>query len=386
VNRKILLTVLALALLMMFATAPSALASQNCWHQHKTPYTFGAISIGIPNTGTTSYSADGKTEYVRDAEGMAYDFGHPWVAPEEWGASIGTNSFRMNVDANSPDYLKGKGVDHLKTTYSTGYLELKGDLKMEGLGLYTYNGPTFTHMIPPYGPVTVSNGDVFFGILMTGKYEGYGNFVDGKVKAKETMTGVVVLDGLLTGASVVSGTGTSEVVGKPERGCVVKYAIVARSDPAVPGTTVEMNGIEFTSNVGDIGHTYRTPWGTGSASDIGSWSLDLTAYTGSGAGITKDVYCRGTLRGIITIQFNGIGYYTYHGPTFTDSGVKVKDGDTFFGLLMEGHGLKYGVSGALRGVTLVAHFTGVVPLGYIIGLPSALDDANIMSETACVMR
>jgi hypothetical protein len=205
--------VLALSLLMLLAVASPVFASQP-----KINYSFGVIALGIPNTGTTSISAD-KIVHERNVEGIAYDFGHPWGT----GFSTTLSKFDFSKDTNSPSMFKGSGVEILETGYQTGFLELKSAIKMEGVGYYTYHGPLMIATMPYYGDpyhgkVTVSDGDTFYGILIIGIGEGRGTFVDGNVEVEERFSGVAILSGPLAGLNVVSGTGRAMIVGhNPEK-------------------------------------------------------------------------------------------------------------------------------------------------------------------------
>ncbi len=201
--KKEITLVSTLALLILFTAAVPVMACHP-----KTTYTFGAVGYDIPNTGTTFFSAHNTIEHGRNHLGVAFDFGHPW------GPGVGTTTtdLRLNVDENSPNAFRGYAVTILEAAYATGTLEQKNIIKCLGLGYYSYHGPTLTKMLPaPWGSVIISDGDTFFGILMTGRNEGHGTFVDGKVKVLETLTGVIVLAGPLAGINVISGTGTSMV-------------------------------------------------------------------------------------------------------------------------------------------------------------------------------
>jgi hypothetical protein len=200
--------VLALTLLMLLAAVAPVLACQP-----KTNYSFGAIALGNPNTGTTSISAN-KIVHERNVEGISYDFGHPWGP----GFSTTISKFDFNKDPNSRGMFKGSGVENIETGYQTGFLKIRTEIKMEGVGYYTYQGPLMIATMPYYGDpyygkVTVSYGDVFYGILIVGTGEGRGTFADGKVKVEEKFSGVAILSGPLTGLNVVSGTGKAMKLG-----------------------------------------------------------------------------------------------------------------------------------------------------------------------------
>jgi hypothetical protein len=209
-NRKILasLTITVLALAMLMTVAP-ALASQT-----STSYSFGGISVGVPNTGNTWTSAD-KIEHKTGGESINYDFGHPWGPGYDY-SDIATPHWNLNIDPNSKNYLTGSGTSRFETTYATGKLDLSLQYKFEGLVTsITYQGPTFTVTLPGHGTVTITHGQTYTGafLLGSGKTEGTGAFATGNVRVSETVTLATPLAGPLAGLDIIWGTGTATTIG-----------------------------------------------------------------------------------------------------------------------------------------------------------------------------
>ena len=192
----IALLVTALALLPVFAAAPALAA------QPKLTYVFGAVSLGVPNTGTIFTSGD-KMEHVRDVQGIAYDFGHPW------GPGVGTleDSFNLNVDPESSGFLTGNMVANLETTYTTGILKMIDVGRYSGFGQYVYEGPAFTVTLPGYGSITMSYGQSFYGALTEAFAVGHGIFTNRGVIVTEITNGVMILDGSYAGLIILHGIG-----------------------------------------------------------------------------------------------------------------------------------------------------------------------------------
>jgi hypothetical protein len=197
--RKTAIVALMFCMIVMLAAISPVLACRA-----ETKYTFGVLSIDIPNTGTTSYTTN-NIEIAKNHESTSWDFGHPWGP----GLSSVITNFRLNVDSNSKNFLTGNGIDHFTTQYTTGTLKMITVLKFEGFGTLTYHGPNFAQVVSSYGKVAISDGDSFTGIMFTGFAIGYGTFSAEKARVQETMSGVVVLVGPLTGLNVICGTGSA---------------------------------------------------------------------------------------------------------------------------------------------------------------------------------
>jgi hypothetical protein len=197
-------------ILLLLGAAATALASQTT-----TSYSFGAIEIGIPNTGNTWTSAD-KILHKVNGESLSYSFGYPWGSGVGTG-DLATPHWNLNVDPTSKNYLTGNGHRYFEKTFASGTLDLTSSYKFEGLVTsFTYEGPTFTVTLPaPYGILTITNGQVFNGAFLayTGQAKGHGTFLNGNVRVSESITGCNVLAGPLAGLNIIMGTGTATTTG-----------------------------------------------------------------------------------------------------------------------------------------------------------------------------
>jgi hypothetical protein len=116
-------------------------------------------------------------------------------------------------------------------------------------------------------------------------------------------------------------------------------------------------------------YIYGSPWGnslSGTGGTQTTLQLNMVTFTGGSTGKTFDTYTAGVTVGTINNKFTGIGPYTYMGPTFTfdlpgKSGA-VTNGETYFGILFTGFGVKHGVSGDLKGLETMERYTGVLIL------------------------
>jgi len=104
---------------------------------------------------------------------------------------------------------------------------------------------------------------------------------------------------------------------------------------------------------------YGTPWGDGTAASTGIMNLNMMDGTGSGMGHVVDTYTAGTFEGIMNYKVNGMGMYTYNGPTIIYEGLTVEAGDMFFGTLFSGFIVKHGTSGSLDGLQMRGTMMGV---------------------------
>jgi hypothetical protein len=122
-------------------------------------------------------------------------------------------------------------------------------------------------------------------------------------------------------------------------------------------------------------YLYGAPWGNSlSGGGTGTtFRLNFVTFTGGSGGKTFDTYDAGMVVGTINNKFTGAGPYTYMGPTFSftlpgKSGT-VTHGDTYFGILFTGFGVKHGVSGALKGLETMERYTGVlIQVGPLAGV------------------
>ena len=148
-----------------------------------------------------------------------------------------------------------------------------------------------------------------------------------------------------------------------------------------PGESFLTGDVEHHRGATGATYLYGAPWGN-SLPDSGSTTttMQINTVTWTGRRIIKshETYATGTVVGIAIAEILGFGSYTYMGPTFSFDlpGISgtVTQGDTFLGLLVEGFGVKHGVSGDLKGLQTKETFTGVsILVGPLAGV-SLLDN------------
>ncbi len=147
--------------------------------------------------------------------------------------------------------------------------------------------------------------------------------------------------------------------------------------------TFELGVIEFTINpgeqllTGNILHIRNgvseaglagIPWGDPITANetVLTTQIDITTGIGSATSHTVDVYPTGTVIGTVQTKINGVGFWTYPGPTFsfTSNGMTatVIHGETYFGLIITTIAVKHGISGDLIGLVDREDGTAVIPL------------------------
>jgi hypothetical protein len=133
-------------LIILSAVAPAVTAKP------KLGYTSG--SVGVPASTGREWTSDDGIMHARDAKVNHYYYGAPWGYGT--GESIGV--WNLNVN----DWT-GNGISHAVDTYAGGTIEGITNYQYIGFGDFIYAGPTFT-----YDGVTVSPGDKFRGLLLSG--------------------------------------------------------------------------------------------------------------------------------------------------------------------------------------------------------------------------
>ncbi len=107
-------------------------------------------------------------------------------------------------------------------TFQKGFLDISTTDTITGLGMYIYNGPTFTaagkDALGNTVQVAVSSGLSVFGLFITGSGTGHGIIDHHYVETQETVTGVLVLAGPLKGDTLVAGTGMYSITGQGHEG------------------------------------------------------------------------------------------------------------------------------------------------------------------------
>jgi hypothetical protein len=176
----------------------------------------GAVSPALAYNPTQRYSfvAAGTTTdpgekttinnvlFVKNQVGEGNDYGYPW--------GDATHVQYNNYYLNQTDY-KGNLVGHVEKTFDAGMLELYATCNFNGLGMYTYHGPTIT-VDTSNDPVDITDGMQFFGLPYTGGAVGYATIGHHLFVVSERMTGVSVVTGPLAGFGIVVGTGTARCI------------------------------------------------------------------------------------------------------------------------------------------------------------------------------
>jgi len=186
-KKKVTLIVLALGLAMLFAAVTPVFACPlKCFS-----FTAGQVAVSNPNVPgkiilTTNY------EFAIGAGSINYQytsaFGYEVASEKDWSY--------FNTNPSSTAYLTGSLVGTV--TSSVSKEEVMGTFN--GLGLWTYTGPTFTYNGPScdaavHGAV-ITTGEVFYSVLLTGT--GTAHYTAGPLageNAMETWEGVSFIDG-----------------------------------------------------------------------------------------------------------------------------------------------------------------------------------------------
>ena len=131
-----------------------------------------------------------------------------------------------------------------------------------------------------------------------------------------------------------------------------------------PGTTTMTSGLSFIQNRVFLQYWYGTPWGNSlSGTATACKFLDTATYTGCAVLFTSGTFAAGTLQGQANPMYNGLGWYTYNGPTFSFtvgsiSGTVIT-GTSYYGLLVSGVATMQGVGGTMKGLVESDWFNGV---------------------------
>jgi hypothetical protein len=131
-----------------------------------------------------------------------------------------------------------------------------------------------------------------------------------------------------------------------------------------PGTKTTAGTETTIKDAVSLAYYYGTPWGNSlTANAIGTTKIDTTTYTGSTVSFPTAVYASGNLQGILKSRINGIGTWTYMGPTFTFMiGTRtgtLTNGATYMGVLFQGNAVRVGTSGKLTGLVESDQGTGL---------------------------
>jgi hypothetical protein len=322
-------------------------------------YNFVAIGHSDPsNPGTAAMK--GNVTCVVGAGSAGVDYGYPWGKARHYQVN--------NYDLNLTSYT-GSVVGWVEKTFRKGTLELVATAEFKGLGNFTYHGPTVTVTGKDAQNnsirVKVTDGMQFFGLLNAGGANGCGVINRRLVTVSEEISGVTILGGPLNGFGLIVGTGTYTVSTCTISSFMTFKAGVVQFPIANTGNTTIANGIIHAKGRQAIANDYGHPWGPGIGTATTSFTLDIANYTGTGNNHVSTTYRKGTLELWSIFKFNGLGWYTYCGPTFTVTNatgtkVVVSSGMQFYGLLYSGIDLGYGTFDCGRKVVCTTEqYTGV---------------------------
>lgn len=164
---------------------------------------------------------------------------------------------------------------------------------------------------------------------------------------------------------------------KPQQGTFTQTGI---GHAISPGTvTVDTSNVQHVrGSHGEITF-FGSPWGTAVASTTNNVDLSLTSFTGTGYSTAVFDYKTGVAWGVVFLTFNGLGLYTYNGPTITAYGLTVTHGQKIFGVLFSEVGGAFGTKGNMKGINeIIESGTGV---SINVGTTTAPVLMDIISET-----
>jgi hypothetical protein len=152
----------------------------------KITYSYGEILVPDPaHPGVVTINNN--IMYSKGGGHLAYLARIPFAGPEGTVQGSSTGSLRMDLVSYT-----GYGQFRFVDNGPVGTVVGTGTLRLTGIGLYTYDGPTFTA-----AGITVANGEQAMGVLMESNWIAYGT---GQLKG-------LVVQGSFTGISFSDGSG-----------------------------------------------------------------------------------------------------------------------------------------------------------------------------------
>jgi len=138
----------------------------------------------------------------------------------------------------------------------------------------------------------------------------------------------------------------------------------AVANPSVPGTITIKNNVETIIGSESTDYRYSSMFGYLVFNEILNNQINMATLTGFGFGTAKSASAIGSTRvELYAWTLNGLGPYTYEGPTFK-VGVgptSYYTGEPFYGVLTKGCGTFMFTSGPYAGETGVLTFAGCYP-------------------------
>jgi hypothetical protein len=132
---------------------------------------------------------------------------------------------------------------------------------------------------------------------------------------------------------------------------VKSYSYGIISVATSPGSVyVDANNVEHVKGATLDATLFGTAWGTGSVIVTQNVVLDLNTYTGHIFLTSTITFGTGAAAAVGFLNFNGLGTFTYSGPTISAYGITAHNGDKFSGVLFSGTVVRYGTGGALKGL------------------------------------
>lgn len=145
---------------------------------------------------------------------------------------------------------------------------------------------------------------------------------------------------------------------KPQQGTFTQTGIGHAISPGI--VTVDASNVQHVKEGHGEITFFGSPWGTAVASTTNNVDLSLTSFTGTGYSTAVFDYKTGVAWGVVFLTFNGLGLYTYNGPTITAYGLTVTPGQKIFGVLFSEVGGAFGTRGNVRGINeIIESGTGV---------------------------
>jgi len=136
----------------------------------------------------------------------------------------------------------------------------------------------------------------------------------------------------------------------------------AVANPSVPGTITIKNNVETIIGSESTDYRYSSMFGYLQFNEILNYQINVVTLTGFGFGTATKASAMGSNRvELYTWTFNGLGPYTYEGPTFSVGPTTYYTGEQFYGVLTKGCGTFMFTSGTRAGETGWLTFAGCYP-------------------------
>jgi len=153
-------------------------------HQ-KITYSYGEIMVPDPAHPGVVTIDNNNIMRSRGGGHLVYLDRVPYAGPD--GTVEGSSRGNVRIDLNS---YTGWGQFSFVDNAPDGNIVGSGTIKLTGIGLYTYDGPTFTA-----AGITVTNGDAVVGMLMEGNWVAYGRGDLEGLVIKGSFKGITFPDG-----------------------------------------------------------------------------------------------------------------------------------------------------------------------------------------------